>query len=80
MFKPMLSATVTDVTVAIIDDCGVVDVELHSLRSAPLNASRPTCEVRMQTGANTFEVDSDITDMIDWYYVVSYERKLLCTS
>lgn len=59
------------------DDCGVVDVPWHSLREAPADAATPVCEVRLTYDGVDFHVDSDITQMVDWFYVVSYERKLL---
>jgi hypothetical protein len=60
-----------------IDDCGVRDVPRGSLSTAPIDAARPCCEVRYELLNGAYSTDSDITDMIDWYYVVSYERKLI---
>ena len=39
----------------------------------PRNATSPTCVVVTEVSAGCYQLDSDITEMVDWFYVVGYD-------
>ena len=50
------------------------EVQPKSLRDAPSDAARPACNVLVSyDGGKTRVPESDITEMVDWFYVVAYE-------